>query len=390
MTRSYEFARRLIGMGHQVTVITLPGYLPEEYHRFKSVTHLDIEGVPVIILPVSYSNHMSFRRRILAFVQFALMASWLCMRTPADVIYASSGPLTISIPAIIGKFWQRIPMVFEVRDLWPRMPIALGVLKDPLSKAFAYKLEWLAYHAANHIVALSPGMAHGIQDQGISESAVTVIPNSCDVDLFDVSPEIGFPVRRRLDIELDDPLVVYTGSFAWMYNLSYLIDIARFMVNILPRCRFLLIGSGAEVEKIKANASRAGLLDNTVFVWPPAPKTEMPAIVSASTITLSVTMPIKEFEDNSANKFFDSLAAGRPIAINYGGWQADLLQETGAGIQIASDDPAMAAQQLADFLADTDRLKRAGQAARDLAYYRFHRDLMANKLETVLKQAVTR
>lgn len=389
MTRSYEFARRLIAMGHEVTVITLSGYLPEEYRGYKRTTRIDIEGVPVIILPVAYSNYMSFRRRIFAFIKFALLASWICMRTQTDVIYASSGPLTIAIPAIAGKLWQRIPMVFEVRDLWPRMPIALGVLRDPVTKTIARAMEWIAYHAADRVVALSPGMARGVQERGVNETSISVIPNSCDVDLFDVSVELGCSVRKRLELYRGEPLVVYAGSFAWMYNLSYLIDIAVQMDYVMPECRFLLIGHGAEFESLKARALQFGVLDNTVFILPPVPKTEMPAILSASTITVSITMAIEEFSDNSANKFFDSLAAGRPIAINYGGWQADLLKQTGAGIQIAADNPQLAAAQLAEFLRDPDRVTRAGQAARELAYTRFHRDRMAEKLEAVLKQAVT-
>ena len=193
MTRSYEFARRLIDMGHEVTVITLPGYLPEEYQVFKKITRIEIEGVPVIILPVSYSNYMSFRRQIFAFVKFAALASWTCMRSPADVIYASSGPLTIAIPATIGKVWQRIPMVFEVRDLWPELPIAIGALKDPLSKSLARSLEWIAYHAANQVVALSPGMVEGGRNAASQQIASASSPTAA-MSICSMSPRR--PVSR--------------------------------------------------------------------------------------------------------------------------------------------------------------------------------------------------
>jgi glycosyltransferase involved in cell wall biosynthesis len=386
MTRAYEFAQRLVDKGHDVTVVTLPGYLPAEYQEFNKITRVNIEGVPTVIIPVQYSNYMRFSRRIWAFIRFAFQATWICMRTPTDVIYASSGPLTIAFPAIIGRLWQRVPMVFEVRDLWPRMPIALGILKDPFTKAIARAMEWVAYHASTHVVALSEGMAAGVQERGIPASKITVIPNSSDVDLFDVPPETGRPIREKLGIDADTPLLVYAGSFGWMYKLVYVIDIAKAMRDVMPECRFLLVGAGATVEDVTTKARQAGLLDDTVFIWPPVPKLEMPAILSAATMTLSITMPIKEFKDNSANKFFDSLAAGRPMAINYGGWQAEILHETGAGIQIAKQDAALAAQQLADFIQQPDKLTHAQQAARKLAYERFDRDKMADKLEGVLKR----
>lgn len=389
ITRAYEFARRLIEKGHKVTVVTLPGYLPDEYKHFNKVTHIEIEGVPTIIIPVEYSNYMSFRRRIWAFLHFAFKASWICIRTPADVIYASSSPLTIALPAIIGKLWQRIPMVFEVRDLWPELPIAIGAIRNPVLKWLAQALEWLAYHSSQHIVALSPGMAEGIQACGISSKNVTVIPNCCDVDLFDVPPETGNSVRKELGLTADQPLVVYTGAFGLMNNVGYMVEIAQKMHEIIPHCHFLLMGAGAEFEKTIAKGEALGVLDRNLTIWQSRPKTEVPSVLSAATITTSLFLPIKEMWNNSANKFFDSLAAGRPIAINYGGWQADLLNETGAGIRIAADDAALAARQLADFLSDDERLTQARHAAQQLAYTRFHRDDMAASMESVLKQSVS-
>lgn len=386
MTRAYEFARRLICKGHEVTVVTLPGYLPEEYQQFKKTTLIDIEGVPTIIIPVAYSNYMGFSRRILAFVQFAILASWVCIRTPADVIYASSGPLTIAIPAIIGKLFQRIPMVFEVRDLWPELPIAIGAIQNPLLKWLAKNLEWVAYHSSRHVVALSPGMADGVEKRGVPKNRITTIPNSCDIDLFDVPTEAGLPIRKKLGLDPAQPLVVYTGTFGLMNNVIYMVDIAHEMQKLKSDCRFLLIGSGAKFEETIDYAKQRNLLDKTVFIWKPLPKVEVPAVLSAATVTSSLFLPVREMWHNSANKFFDSLAAGRPIAINYGGWQAELLKETGAGIQIAADDPRQAAHQLADFLNDPDRLALAGAAAKELAHTRFHRDKMADKLEAVLKQ----
>lgn len=385
MTRAYEFARRLIKAGHRVTVITLPGYLPEEYQSITRITRLEIEGVPAIIIPVAYSNHMGFRRRIVAFVSFAVQASWLCITEKADLIYASSGPLTIAFPAIAGKLWQRIPMVFEVRDLWPQMPIALGVIKDPISKFIARAMELIAYRFSDHIVALSPGMAQGIQARGIPAERISIIPNSSDVDLFDIPRQAGERIRQKVGVGKGEKLLVYTGSFAWMYNLSYLAHIAACARSLEPTCKILAVGAGAEFDKVITTARELNILGHNFFVWEALPKTEMPAILAASDMTLSVTRPVQEFEDNSANKFFDSLAAGRPIAINYGGWQAALLAEKDAGIQIPADDAQRAAHQIAAYLSDAERVVQAGHAARELAYERFHRDKMAAKLARVLE-----
>jgi len=209
------------------------------------------------------------------------------------------------------------------------------------------------------------------------------------VDKFDVPPETGSPIREALGITPDQPLVVYTGTFGLINNVGWLVDLAAAMRTIAPDVRFLLVGSGAEWEKVGQKAHERGVLDQNLTVWEPVPKEEMPAIFSAATVATSLFQPLPPMWNNSANKFFDALAAGTPIAINYGGWQSDLLNETGAGIVLPEGDINAAARQLADFVRDAERLQGASAAARSLAYTRFNRDTLALQLENILKQAVS-
>ncbi len=389
MTRAYEFAYRLQAMGHDVTVVSLPGYLPEAYHNVTGLTELDIDGVNVLLLPVKYAQEMSFVRRVGAFVMFALWATWVCMRRSSDVIYASSGPLTIALPAIIGSRWQRIPMVFEVRDLWPEMPIAIGALRNPAAIWLARWLEWIAYHAAAHVVALSPGQAEGVLNRDVPDEKVSVIPNCADLDIFAVPADVGQAKRAELGISPNQPLVVYTGSFGLMNNVGYLVDVAYHMRKKWPEVHFLLIGKGAEFDNVYEKAQACGVLGENVTILEPQPKTEMPKILSAATIATVIFLPIKEMWNNSANKFFDALAAGRPVAINYGGWQAALIEEKQFGVQLDDTDTPLAAEQLAGFLADPARVATAGEAAQQLARERYDRDDMAAQLEAILRE-VTR
>jgi len=78
------------------------------------------------------------------------------------------------------------------------------------------------------------------------------------------------------------------------------------------------------------------------------------------------------------------VVAGKPIAINYCGWQADLLRESAAGIVLPAGDPEKAALLLSDFLHDPSRLEKAGMASRRLAYEVFYRELLCARLERIL------
>ena len=111
-------------------------------------------------------------------------------------------------------------------------------------------------------------------------------------------------------------------------------------------------------------------------------------MLSAATVATSIFAPFRSMWSNSANKFFDALAASRPVAINYRGWQAELLQETGAGIVLPETDYVAAARSLAALIHDPQRLRQAREAAYRLAVERFSRDALAQQLEVVLIEAL--
>ena len=387
-TRSYEFARRLVKNGHQVTLITSSAFLTDDYRTNERILRRKFEGIDLVVVQVPYSNKMPYKQRIQVFLKFALHASWEALHCKADVVFATSTPLTIAIPGICAKLWQRIPLVFEVRDLWPELPIAIGALRNPVAKMLARGLEWVAYHASVHVVALSPGMAQGVMRRGILSERVTVIPNSCDVGLFDVPKECGSGIRERLHLAPGQPLIVYAGTFGHLNGVGYLVEIAAAMRNIAPEVRFLLVGTGVECEKIVEQARTREVLNENLWIWDPIPKAKMPNLLAAATVATSLFVPLPQTWNNSANKFFDALAAGKPIAINHGGWQAELLEESGAGIVLPPCDPVEAAKMLAAFVRDENRLRKASRAAHKLAYTRFSRDAMASKLEQVLCDAV--
>jgi glycosyltransferase involved in cell wall biosynthesis len=385
-TRSYEMARRLVAAGHQVEMITSQRDVADSAARDWLET--EESGIHVHWLPVPYSNAMSYWERIGAFFKFAVGAARKAASLKTDVVFATSTPLTIALPGIYAARRQGIPMVFEVRDLWPELPIAVGALRNPVLKWAARLLEWLAYHASAHIVALSPGMAEGVMQRGIPGERVTVIPNSSDVELFDVPSERGDVIRERLGLSPEQPLIVYTGTFGLINGVDYLVELAAAMREIAPEARFLLVGKGAEVPEVTQWARELGVLNHNLWIWDAIPKIEIPDILAAATIATSVVIPLEALNNNSANKFFDALAAGKPIAINHGGWQADLLRETGAGIVLPPDDFDLAARLLAGFVQDTARLQKASVAARELAYTRFSRDILASELEAVLQGVV--
>ncbi|WP_366556750.1 glycosyltransferase family 4 protein [Aquibaculum sediminis] len=381
-TRAYEMGRRLAAQGHDVQVVTS---WPEEDGR-RGWFQTWEAGMRVHWVPIPYSNLLSYQDRMRAFFTFAWQAARKAATMPADLIFATSTPLTIALPAVYAARRQGIPMVFEVRDLWPELPIAIGALRNPAAISAARWLERFAYRNAEAVVALSPGMHAGIAATGYPADRITVIPNSCDNGFFSkVSREEARAWLFARHPELQGgPLVGYTGTLGHINAVAYLVEMAALAQSQGSRLRFAVFGEGAEQDMIKALAQEKGVLGRNLWLYPPLPKRDMPYVLGALDLATSLFKNLPEMRHNSANKFFDALAAGRPVLINYGGWQAELLEESGAGLVAPPSKPHFALWQAEELLGAPGRLAAAEEAARTLARERFDRDLLAGQLSDLL------
>ena len=376
-------ARRLVANGHQVDLVTAQRTVGSQRGGFRT----EEAGIRVHWLPVPYSNTMSYADRLRAFFSFALRSAGRAARLESDVVFATSTPLTIALPGVWASRRRKIPMVFEVRDLWPELPIAMGALRDPVSRFLARRLERFAYRNSSHIVALSPGMAAGVAATGYPADRITTIPNSCDLELLAPSKEAAQAFRLAHPELGEGPIVLYAGTIGHINGVDYLVKVAEAMQHRNPAVRFVVLGYGVREEQVRHQAEQTGVLNQNFFMYQRIPKRQMVQVFSAASITTSLFLDLAEMENNSANKFFDGLAAGCPVAINYGGWQQELLERNGAGVRL-SRNPLAATEQLAEWLEDADRLIEAGTAARKLAEEKFSRDHLAVELEKVLVATV--
>lgn len=382
-TRSYEMAKRMVARGHDVHMITTrrdgegtPGKWTVE----------DVEGITVHWLAVPYHNGMPYSERIKAFFQFAMKAAKKAVEVGGDIIYATSTPLTIAIPAVKAKKRLNIPMVFEVRDLWPELPIAMGALKSPVTKFLAKRLEKYAYFNSEHVVALSPGMAKGIEKVGYSRKRISTIPNSCDLELFNINDSCGQEFIQSRPWLAGGPLVLYAGTLGHINDVSWLASLAEKVNRLEPNIRFLVIGEGVDEKKLYKRAESLGVLNKNFFIEKQIPKSQIPNALNAATVCSSLFLPIEEMWANSANKFFDALAAGKPVVINYKGWQKEIIEEHNVGVHLDYCCLEEAARKLISLATNLEECKKVGERARELAEQKFSRDKLANDLIGVIEQ----
>ncbi|MBE0508157.1 MAG: glycosyltransferase family 4 protein [Marinospirillum sp.] len=384
-TRSYEMARRMVAAGHEVHMVTS---IRESSSNHTDWFLTDEAGIHVHWYPVPYSNNMSYAQRIRAFLSFAFAARKKAVQLEGDVIFATSTPLTIALPAVPAARKKKIPMVFEVRDLWPEMPIAVGALNNPVLRFAARKLENWAYKNASAVVALSPGMKEGVVRTGYPKQKVAVIPNSSDNAEFAYNPDAAKSFRAQRSWLGDKPLLVYTGTFGKINGVGYMVDLALALKKLGSDICILLVGQGAERDLVVEKAQEQGVYEYNLFIENPLPKKDIPALLSAATMATALFIDLPEMRPNSANKFFDALASGTPVFINYGGWMHDLIAANDCGLPMWQKPINEVAEILHAKMHDQNWLEASGSSARKLAENSFARDDLANQLNKLLELAV--
>src|SRR6266700_1991153 len=247
-TRSYGISKQLLASGHRVTMVCGDAALSKSGLSGAFVggrREGRVEGIHVVELELPYSNYDSFLWRSWTFLRFAFRSVILALKLDYDVVFATSTPLTAALPGIAARLLRRKPFVFEVRDLWPELPRAMGVIRNPMVLLMMDWLEFVAYHSANSCVALSPGIAQGITRRGVPESRVVIAPNGCDLDLF--APDATQPVLEIPGLPPDAFVAAFTGAHGVANCLDSVLDEAA---KVRKRGRtyifFVFVGDGKE------------------------------------------------------------------------------------------------------------------------------------------------
>ncbi len=368
-TRSYENAQALINAGHTVTVVCGDGQsgLNNEYIRGKRRGNVD--GIDIIQFDTKYSNHQSLFRRSMSFFMFAIRSISIVFTEKYDVIFATSTPLTIGIPGIFAKLFLRKTFIFEVRDLWPELPVAMGVIKNPLIIYAMSFLELLTYKSADRLVGLSKGMVDGIVKRGIPRNKVKLLPNGCDIELFDLS-------NNDVPDEIFNKgffIAIFSGAHGVANGLDEIIDTASYLKDINEKeIKFLLIGDGKCKPDLILKTKERGL-DNCIF-RDPVSRNEITSYLKNSDIGLQILKNIPEFYNGtSPNKFYDYLSAGIPVLVNYPGEVAEIVEKEKSGIAVKPEDHKAFANALINLKNDSKRHNEMKKNSKKIARERFNR-----------------
>lgn len=376
-TRVYEFAREWVAMGHEVTVVTSI-YSKSDLQAERFIENQMFDGVKVKVLNIKIDNKQPFLKRIWTFLVYSIVSSWYALTEPADVVIASSGPITVGLPGLVSRYFRGRTLVFETRDLWPEGAIELGIINNWFLKKAAYAFERLCYRASSLVVSLSPGMKSYIEQKHGHKNVISVT-NAANIVLF--SKKVEWKEKRFNP----GKYAVYTGNIGRVNNSRWLYEAARALKELgRDDIKIVLIGEGQEREQLETMAMNEGV-DNFIRLGL-MPKKDLVAYVQHAMVSLVPLKGTPVLNTSSPNKFFESLAAGVPVVQNTTGWMKDFLLENEVGFTVHPDDPEELANLLIQLDSHPEKLKTMGQQAAAIARTKFDKDVLALKMLNALEQ----
>lgn len=390
--RSYEFAKKLIERGHQVTMVCGGDQkmfnLPET--KKKGVYRGDIDGINVIQIALPYSNSDGKLTRAKVFLKYAWRSIYYALHEEYDLCFATTTPLTSGIPGLAAKWIRRKKFIFEVRDFWPDSTITLfKAVGKKYPWYLKYGLSFLGnrcYRAADACIGLAPGICDAIKAHAQKGKRVDLIPNGCDLDMM----KPGNRSELQLEgISSDDIVAIFTGAHGVANGLDAVLDAAKVLKQRnRNNIKLVFIGAGMQKPYLMDRAKQEGL-DNCLF-FPPVPKQQLADTVGSADIGMQILANATFFYyGTSPNKFFDFISAGLPVLNNYPGWIADMIHDNNCGVAVEPLSPEKFADGLI-YLADhPEERKQMGKNARSLAKRDFDRGKLATKfvdfLESIYK-----
>jgi glycosyltransferase involved in cell wall biosynthesis len=371
--RSWYISTAMVAAGHEVHMITS--------HNGKGYVRKNQRGVQVHYLPIRYMGSYGFYRRIIAFLNFSLGAYLKAKKLgEPDLMYVTSTPLTVGIVALLLKRLFRRPYVFEVRDLWPEVPVQMKIIRNPLIRLLTGKLERRIYAGASRIIALSPGTEQYIRNiHGIH--SVHFCPNMSDCDFFSMNEMGAEEIREKYSLE-GKFVIGYFGAIGRSNALGYLLDIALIAQEQGWNLAFLIIGEGPEKIDLIKYSENSGI-KNLHFIehQDKAGLRNYLSVIDAAYISFA-DYPV--FQWNSPNKFFDALASGKMIISNVNGWIRELIETQHCGFYYHPEQPATFFSNLKPVMGDPHKLTAIKKNSRNLAEARFNRKILIEKLFSYL------
>lgn len=393
-SRFNEMAKSWVEMGHSVTVIAgMVHYNTGKKHpkyKGKFVLKDDFDkGIIVYRCHVSEAYNINFLGRLWGYFSFVFSGSYASLfkaKAKYDVVLVTSPPLFVGIIGYFTSKFKKIPLVFEIRDLWPESAIDTGILSNKMIIKLAFWFEKFMYSNAHLINTLTPAFQNIlIQNKNVNAKKVIMIPNASDFSLAEKTLVNFDRELFRSEYNFGDNLVVlYVGAHGIANDLMQLVNVAEIMIN--KPVLFVSIGEGMQKEMLKNEAEKRNL--SNIRFLDAVSKTEIFKFILASDIGTSILKKVDTFKTIYSNKTFDYMSCKKPILMVIDGVSKELVENSKAGFFVEPENAFDFAEKINYYLMHKEKIQIHGENGYLFAKENFDRTVLAKlylqELQTIV------
>ena len=392
-TRVSALCERWVKDGHDVTVVTgapnVPNGVVYDGYRNERKSEV-INGVKVERVRTYIAANKGVVKRMLNFTTYFVSALWASLRLPkADVVIATSPQIFCGYAGVWYKRLRRVPLVIEIRDIWPESMFAVGAKVPRIGIWALERIEKAMYRCCDRLVTVGEGYRLRLAEKGVSEEKMSVVMNGTDLEVY--SPqEKNAELLKKYGLE-GKFVVSYIGTVGMACGLEVVLEAAEILTQRhrgteLGKAVFVIVGDGAYREKLEAEAKKRRL-DNVVFTGR-QPKSSMPDWVSSSDASLVHLKKTELFTTVMPSKIFESAGCKRPIIMGVDGFAKKLVMDADAGLDMTPESAASLVECVKKLIDNPALCCKLGENAYNNIAKVYNRDQQASDYLSILNRTI--
>ena len=392
-TRVSALAERWAAAGHEVTVVTCAPNVPngvvyEGYRNRKTVE--TVRGVKVVRVKTYIAANKGAVKRMFNFVSYFFSALWTALRLPKpDIAIATSPQIFCGYAGVWYKRLRRVPLVMEIRDIWPESMAAVGARVPSLGIWMLERIERAMYRACAFLVTVGEGYKARLVEKGVPEAKIGIVMNGTDLAVYKPQPKNEELLERY---GLKGKFVVsYIGTVGMACGLEVVLDAAGILAAKNAKDAktgneivFAIVGDGAHRANLEEEAKRRGLT-NVVFTGR-QPKESMPDWINASDASLVHLKKTELFTTVMPSKIFESAGCKKPIIMGVDGYAKKRVRDAEAGLDMTPEDADSLVKCVEELASDPDLCRRLGENAYNNIAKVHNRDQQAKDYIEILER----
>ena len=391
-TRVSALCERWVKAGHEVTVITgapnVPNGIVYDGYRNERTSEV-INGVKVERVKTYIAANKGVIKRMLNFTTYFVSALWSSLRLPkADVVIATSPQIFCGYVGVWYKRLRRVPLVIEIRDIWPESMFAVGAKVPRIGIWALERIEKAMYRCCDRLVTVGEGYRLRLAEKGVPEEKMSVVMNGTDLEVY--SPqEKNAELLKKYGLE-GKFVVSYIGTVGMACGLDCVLDAAeKVKVESEGEQRnvvFVIVGDGAARVQLEEEAKKRGLT-NVVFTGR-QPKSSMPDWVSSSDASLVHLKKTELFTTVMPSKIFESAGCKRPIIMGVDGFAKKLVMDVEAGLDMTPESAESLVECVKKLVDDPALCCKLGENAYNNIAKVYNRDQQASDYLSILNRTI--